>query len=102
MADKKPKMVSLKRTPEDRRKDMGEAVPIEAMAPDYPWGFCIRADGDELDKMGMKELPQVGTVIPMTILVKVTSVSQSAAEGRGEEYDESRQVSFQITDIAVG
>ena len=102
MAEKKVKMVSMKRSEADRRKDMGEPAPLEAMAPDYPWGLCINMDGDELDKLGMKELPQVGTVMPMQVLVKVTSVSQSASEGRGEEYDESRRVSFQITDIGIG
>lgn len=99
MADsKKPKLVSMKRTPEDRRKDAGEAAPIEALAPDYPYGLCIHMDGDELDKVGMKELPAVGTEIPITVRVKVTRVSQSAVEGA----DEERSIDLQITDMAIG
>lgn len=96
MADKT--MVSMKRTPKDKRKDMGEPCSIEAMAPDYPWGLCIHLDADELDKLGLTELPQVGTEIPVTVKVKVTRVSQSAVEGS----DEQRSVDLQITDMGIG
>lgn len=100
MADKK--LISMKRTEADRRKDAGEGPGIEALAPDYPYGLCIRLDGDELDKLGMKTLPQVGTEIPITVKVKVTRVSQSAADTGNEEYDEMRCVELQITDMAIG
>jgi hypothetical protein len=100
MADKK--MVSMKRTMEDRRHDAGEGPGIEAVAPDYPYGLCIRLEGDELDRLGMKQLPQVGTEIPITIKVKVTRVSQSAADNGEGEYDEMRCVELQITDMAIG
>jgi hypothetical protein len=102
MADTKPKLVSLKRTAKDKRKDAGNGPSIECVAPDYPYGTCLQLEGDELDKIGMKELPKVGTQIPMTILVTVTRVSQSASEREGGEADESRSVSLQITDLAIG
>ena len=54
-------------------------------------------DKDELDKLGMKQLPSIGTEIPMHILVKVTSVHQSATE-----YNENTSVDFQVTDIGIG
>lgn len=98
MAETKPKLVSMKRTPEDKRKGMGEPCAIEATAPDYPWGLCIHLDGDELDKLGIKQLPAVGTEIPVTVKVKVTRVSQSAVEGS----DEQRSVDLQITDMGIG
>ena len=96
MAEKK--LASMKRTPEDMRQDQGEPAPIDAMAPDYPYGLCIHLDKDELDKLGMKELPEVGTEMPLRALVKVTRVSQSAVEGR----DEETSIDLQITDLGVG
>ncbi len=95
MAEKK--LASMKRTPEDRRKDMGEPAPIDAMAPDYPYGLCIHLDKDELDKLGMKELPKVGTEMPISAIVKVTRVSQSAVEGA----DEQTSIDLQITDMGI-
>lgn len=99
MATKKPttKMVSMKRTPEDKRGDKMEAVSMGAMAPDYPYGLCIRLDKEELDKLGMKQLPAVGTEMPLEVNVKVTRVSQSAAEGA----DDQTNVELQITDIGI-
>lgn len=94
---KKTKLKSMKRTAADKRKDQGQHAEICAIAPDYPYGLTVHMDKDELDKLGLGKLPDVGTVIPMQILVKVTRVSQSAVEGR----DEQTSVDFQITDMAV-
>ena len=93
----KPKLTSMKRTPEDM-DDVGENAPIEAMAPDYPYGLCIHLDRDELKKLGMKDLPKVGTEMPITAIAKVTRVSQSAVEGA----DEEASIDLQITDLGVG
>ena len=54
-------------------------------------------DKDELDKLGMKQVPGIGTEMPMHILVKVTSVRQSATED-----EEHTSVDFQVTDIGIG
>lgn len=92
-----PKMISMKRTPADKRGDKLQTSPAEAMAPDYPWGLCLHMDREELDKLGMKDLPKVGTEMTITAKVKVTRVSQSAVEGANEE----SSVDMQITDIAL-
>ena len=91
------KLVSMKRSAEDKREDKLEHSPIEAMAPDYPYGLCLHLDKDELDKLGMSKLPAIGTVMTLAGKVKVTRVSQSAVEG-SEEYT---SVDFQITDLAI-
>ncbi|HZD27234.1 MAG TPA: hypothetical protein VE251_00895 [Xanthobacteraceae bacterium] len=96
-----PKLISMKRSAADKRKDQGEVAPISSIAPDYPYGLTIHMDGDELDKLGFKDLPDVGTEIPMEILVKVTCVRQSASDNPGQGYYEQRCVDFQITDMAV-
>lgn len=96
-AAKAVKLVSMKRTPEDKREDMGEPPSIEAIAPDYPWGLCINMDYDELEKLGMKDLPAVGSEFGMHVKVRVTRCQQSAVEG----HDEEKSCSLQIIEAAV-
>ena len=93
------KLISMKRTPEDKREDAGEAAPMEAMAPDYPWGLCIHLDKDELDKLGMKDLPKIGATMALTAKVTVTRVSQSASSSP-EAYEQT-SVDLQITDMTL-
>lgn len=97
VADVEPSMVSMKRTAADKRGDKMENSPIDAMAPDYPYGLCIHMDKDELDKLAISTLPAVGAVMTFEVKVKVTRVSQSAAENA----DEQTSVDFQITDIGI-
>ena len=54
MADLKP--VSMKRTEADKRGDKLEAAPMEATAPDYPWGLCMSLEKRELDKLGIADI----------------------------------------------
>lgn len=96
------KLISLKRTKEDKRGDKMETAPMEAIEPDYPWGACIHLDKDELDKLGMKNLPEIGSEMMLQAKIKVTRVSQSAAAKGTEGYDEQISVDFQITDMAIG
>lgn len=94
-------MVSMKRSPADKRGDKMDTAPMEAIEPDYPWGLCVHMDKDELDKLGIKELPKIGTTMTLDCVVKVTRVSQSASEGNTKQAEESRSVDFQITDIGI-
>ena len=97
MADK---LISLKRSAEDKRKDMGNPAPIEAMAPDYPWGTCLDLGSDELKKLGFTKLPAIGAELTLTAKVRVTRISESAAEGSAGIEDQ-RSMSLQITDAAI-
>lgn len=94
----KMKMVSMMRTASDKRGDKMSNAPIEATQPDYPYGLVLHLEKDEIDKLGMKQLPGIGTEMPMHVLLRVTRVSQSAAEGA----DEQTSVDLQITDIGIG
>ena len=91
------KMKSMKRSASDKRKDQGDNAPIEALAPDYPYGLVINLDADEIEKLGMKKLPEIGAEIQMCAIMKVTRVTQSAVEGA----DEQNSISLQITDLAL-
>lgn len=95
-----PKLISMKRTPEDQRKDMGEVAAPTSIAPDYPYGMCIHMDKDELDKAGIKEMPEVGSTVMIQVKAMVTMVRQSA--GTGPIAEEETAVDFQITDLAIG
>lgn len=99
-ADKEAKMVSMMRTAEDKRGDKMAGPAIESTAPDYPYGLCIHLDKDELDKLGIKDLPKIGTEMMIEAKVKVTRISQSAAES-ADGSDEYTSVDLQITDIGL-
>lgn len=90
-------LASMKRSAADKRKDMGSPCPIDSIAPDYPWGLTIHLEHDELKKLGMKDLPAVGTVFGLRAKVTVTCTRSSAVNGQ----DEENCVDLQITDMAV-
>lgn len=63
----------------------------------YPWGLCIRLESEELAKLGIKALPNVGDEIHIMAVAKVTGVNQSAREGQ----DDETSVALQITMMQV-
>lgn len=94
------KLVSMKRSAKDKREDKLQTSPAEAMAPDFPWGLCIHLDKDEIEKLGIKDLPEIGAEVQIQAKAKVTRVSQSASDGyRGGE--DQLSIDLQITDIAI-
>lgn len=58
----------------------------------YSYGTRMTLDDAELKKLGIKELPAVGTVLMFEAKAKVISSRQSASEGSN-----SRNVELQIT-----
>lgn len=63
--------------------------------PQYPYGLCIELDKIALEKLGIKDLPDVGTEATVTAKVMVRSVSASQYEGGND----SASISLQITDM---
>jgi hypothetical protein len=84
-----PAMVDMKRTPAEKADDLSPAVNNE---PDYPYGLCISLCSDELDKLGLTELPEVGEMLHIHAMATVTAVSQNDS-GSGPQ----RRVELQIT-----
>lgn len=75
-------MIDLKRTAKELKKD----GPKESYKPpEYSYGTQIRLENEELDKLGMKELPDVGYEGTIKAKVKVISARQSASEKSGED-----------------
>lgn len=85
-------LVDLKRTKEDKAEEATE-VAAGPSGDDYPYGTCLNLDTDELDKLGISKLPEVGDEYHIHAIGKVTRVSSSATEGQ----DESNGISVQIT-----
>jgi len=96
------KMMSMKRTAEDKRKDMGEPCAIGSIAPDFPWGLCINLGADELRKLGIKEMPEAGSQMMLMATVTVTRVEVTAAAGVKPNDDPNRRIDMQITDMMLG
>lgn len=92
-----PKVVSMERTEAEKKKaeEMCKAMPCDG--PDYPWGLCINLGKEELDKLGVKGLPEVGEEFRIVATACVTRVSQSA----GKDGIEHKGVELQITDMGV-
>lgn len=86
-------MVNMKRKPE-REEKPGE---VEADEPQYPYGLCLNLGKDELEKLGITQLPDVGT--PVMIQAKAFVKSTNAYETQGD--GKSMGVELQITDLEM-
>lgn len=92
------KIVSMERT--EAEKKAAEARYKDGPAtsgPDFPWGLCLNLGKDEIAKLGIDDLPEVGDEFHIYAVAKVTRVSQSASE-QGED---SKGVELQITHMGA-
>jgi hypothetical protein len=91
-------VVDMARTDAEKKaaeKRVTEAVPSNG--PDYPYVLCLNLGAEELKKLGIEDLPEVGDEMHLYAVAKVTRVSQSASE-QGED---SKGVELQITHMGV-
>jgi len=58
----------------------------------YPYGLCLHLEGADMDKLGIKRLPEVGDEYVVKAIAKVTSVSSNESEQNANS-----SVSLQIT-----
>lgn len=91
MAD--PQFIDLSYTKAEQKEEAKEYAVGPAGAPKYPWGLCLRLEKREMDKLGMKSLPNVGDEFHLCIVAEVTQVSQQS----GADQDDSKNVALQIT-----
>lgn len=92
-----PKLVAMERTAAEKKKAEARYTEASPSGPDYPYGLTINLGKDELDKLGLKELPEVGDELHVYAVCCVTRVSQSA-DKRG---DDSKSVELQITHMGA-
>lgn len=86
-------MKDLKITKEEAKKESKKYAAIGPSEGErYSYGTRVTLDDAELKKMGIKDLPAVGTVLMFEAKAKVISSRQSATESNN-----SRSIELQIT-----
>ena len=86
-------MKDMAYTDDDKTSAYGESLGIGSSGPDYPPGLCICLDEKELRKMEPENEPEVGDVIHMVVMAKVTSISKR---------EDHERIELQITHIGPG
>ncbi len=90
-------MVDMAQSKEEIKDNYPTSVAeSDKSGPIYPWGLCLRLSEKELVKLNLDEQPEIGDMIHLFAMAKVTSVSANSTEG-----GESRSVELQITQMAV-
>ena len=90
-------MVDMAQSKEEVKESYPVAVAESDKAgPIYPYGLCLRLTEKEIGKLNLEDRPEVGDMIHVFAMAKVTSVSQDASES-----GERRSVELQITQMAV-
>lgn len=97
MADADMKIVSMERTAAEKKAAEERCKVSPCDTPDYPWGLNLNLGKEELDKLGLTELPAVGDEFHIYAVCCVTRVSQSASKGG----DEHKGVELQITHMGA-
>jgi hypothetical protein len=91
--ENKMKLVSMKEVKDESQ----DTILSDAKMPEYPYGLRINIDADEMEKLGLTELPEIGKKFMVHAMADVVSISQSdSAEGEPE-----KNFSLQITDMAL-
>jgi len=88
-------MVDMKLTPKEVKEEKKEMSVCGQNPPPYPWGLCIRLEKEELDKLKLAKLPNVGDEFHIMAVGRVTSVSSSLRDQR----DDEQTVSIQIVSL---
>lgn len=90
-----PEMMNMKRDKEDDELPVAE----DSEGPKYPWGLELRLSNEEMEKLGMSELPDVGEKRMIMARVEVSSIDAHEHQGDDERH---QTVGLQITDMAIG
>lgn len=94
-------MTNLAMTKEEAKKEYGYEPSDTDNLPKYPYGLSIHLDDDTLAKLGLTDLPKVGSNLVAQITVTVTGTSQRATQS-GKEGETLRTcVDLQITDMDI-
>ena len=80
--------------PVEREEMPGE---IEKDEPRYPYGLCISLEKEDMDKLGLSNLPKVGTEV--SFMAKAVVKGTSAYETQGGK---DMSMDLQITDMEIG
>lgn len=82
-------------------KDKADCSPCDGDLPRYPYGLCLYLDDETLKKLGITELPKVGSNVQFGAVAKVTSTSQRAYQTSEGKEEMRTCIDLQITDMDV-
>lgn len=88
------KLASLELTKAERKQE-AESTGLAAERPLYPYGTSMYLSDEALKKLGITEIPDVGTVLNITGVAKVTGTSEREYEGGSH-----RTLDIQFTEMA--
>lgn len=91
------KLVDMKYTSEDKKKRNSECSPMKMSEPEYPYGLSLTLDDAQLEKLGIKTLPKVGSVIGIEARATVIAARQSSREGSRND----RSIEVQFRQMAI-
>jgi hypothetical protein len=86
-------MINMKSKPE--MEEMPGAM--EKDCPEYPYGLCIHLGTDDLAKLNITTLPEIGSIMMLHANVYVKSTSSYGTQGGGKD----NHVDLQITDMEI-
>ena len=98
------KMIDMAKTPEQINKDLDDRLPMSERSkasivddlPKYPYGLCITIETEQLEKLGIDDDCEVGDMIHLCAMAKVTSISKREKEGGEGDV----RIELQITHLA--
>ncbi len=94
-------MVNLALTKAEAKEETGATPDL----PKYPYGLSLYLDDEILEKMGITEMPKVGSVLQLQAMVTVTGTSQRATQTEKESGEAAESTSscvdLQITDMEL-
>jgi hypothetical protein len=92
-------LISMERTAKEKAdaEKRWKDGPVATSGPDFPWGLSLSLGKDELAKLGIKDLPEVGAEYTILAIGKVTRVNQSAS---AQQTEDTMSVEIQLTDLA--
>lgn len=86
-------LVSMARKPEIPKEESYLTTSVSQ----YPYGLCLCLQNEDLERLGMTDLPEAGDMIILNAIAKVTSVSSRESEDSPPD----RRVELQITHLGV-
>jgi hypothetical protein len=90
-------LVNMQMSAEEAREEVSCEPSDDGDLPKYPYGLTINLDDETLAKLGITQLPTVGTAMTLTARVEVCGTSQYQ-DRKGES---EASLSLQITDMEL-
>lgn len=91
-------MVNMQLSAEKAKTADACCEPAECDKPRYPYGLCLYLDTETLKKLGITDLPKVGTQLKVQALATVVSVGMN----QHQDGDTEQRAELQITDMELG